>query len=32
MSFDFQYESCFYIVLEFPGLAVGGELGSDDSK
>ena len=29
--FDFKYRSCFSGVLRYPGLAVVGELGSDDS-
>ena len=29
---DFKSESCFSSVLGYPGLAVVGELGSDDAK
>jgi len=32
MSCDFKSKSCFYCVLRYPGLAVVGELGFDDSK
>jgi hypothetical protein len=31
MRFDFKSESCFSVVLEYPGLAVLGELVSDDA-
>ena len=32
MRCDFKSESCFSGVLGYPGLAVVGELGSDDAK
>jgi hypothetical protein len=32
MRYDFKPESYFSTVLEYPGLAVVGELGSDDAK
>ena len=32
MRYDFKSESCFSGVLGYPGLAVVGELGSDDAK
>jgi hypothetical protein len=32
MRCDFKSESCFSGVLRYPGLAVVGELGSDDAK
>lgn len=32
MRCDFKSESCFSSVLGYPGLAVGGELGSDNAK
>jgi hypothetical protein len=32
MRYDFSYESCFFCVLGYPGLAVVGVLGSDNAK
>lgn len=32
MKYDFKSESCFSDVLEYPGLAVVGVLGSDDAQ
>jgi hypothetical protein len=32
MKWDFRAESCFSSVLGYPGLALVGELGSDDPK
>ena len=32
MQCDFKFKSCFSSVLEYPGLVVVGELGSDDTK
>jgi hypothetical protein len=32
MNYDFKTESCFFDMLVYPGLAVVGELGSDDAK
>jgi hypothetical protein len=32
MRNDFRSESCFSSVMVYPGLAMGGELGSDDAK
>jgi hypothetical protein len=32
MACDFKSTSCFFSVLGYPGLAVAGDLGSDDAK
>jgi hypothetical protein len=32
MRSDFKSESCFSSVMGYPGLAIVGELGSDDAK
>ena len=32
MRSDFKPESCFSVVMVYPGLAMMGELGSDDAK